>query len=189
MIPTDPSDLTSLLRAARAGDPASFDAAFSRVYDELHRLAHRVRGSGGQPTLNTTALVHEAYLKLVPAAGRQDWQGREHFFRTAARAMRQIVLNAARARRRQKRGGPEPDLVLDAEALTAPVRPDELIELDEALDRLASLDAVSAEIVELRYFAGLTVEETAEVLQVSAPTVKRRWRTARAWLLQEIAKA
>ncbi len=177
---------TELLHAAGEGDRSALDALFARVYEELHRLAHHVRGGrAAQPTLNTTALVHEAYLKLVPSSF-QDWQSREHFFRVAARAMRQVLLNAAKARRAQKRGGGDFAVTLGDSIQSAPVRPAELIALDEALDRLAMLDPRSAEIVELRYFTGLTVEETAEVLRVSTPTVKRSWRTARAWLLQEI---
>ncbi|MBA2245826.1 MAG: sigma-70 family RNA polymerase sigma factor [Gemmatimonadetes bacterium] len=186
-MPTNAPAFTELLHAAGEGDRTALDALFARVYGELHQLAHRVRGRGGaaQQTLNTTALVHEAYLKLVPSSF-QDWQGREHFFRLAARAMRQVLLNAAKARRTQKRGGGDLAVTLEDGAHAAPVRPAELIALDEALQRLTVLDPRSAEIVELRYFAGLSVEETAAVLRVSTPTVKRSWRTARAWLLQEI---
>lgn len=184
---SDAQEITQLLNAAGEGDRTALDALFARVYDELHELAHRVRGRGAQETLGTTALVHEAYLKLVPSSF-QDWQNREHFFRVAARAMRQVLLNAAKARRSQKRGGDGFAVTLEADALAAPVRPVELIALDEALERLAVLDTRSAEIVELRYFAGLSVEETAAVLRISTPTVKRSWRTARAWLLQEIQK-
>ncbi len=178
---------TELLHAAGEGDRGALDALFVRVYDELHQIAHRVRGGGGAapPTLNTTALVHEAYLKLVPSSF-QDWQNREHFFRVAARAMRQVLLNAAKARRTQKRGGGDFAVTLGDSVQAAPIRPAELIALDEALERLTVLDPRSAEIVELRYFTGLSVEETAAVLRVSTPTVKRSWRTARAWLLQEI---
>ena len=176
--------VTGLLHAAGEGDRGALDALFARVYDELHAIAHRVRGGGAAQTLNTTALVHEAYLKLVPSSFR-DYRDREHFFRVAARAMRQVLLNAARAGRAQKRGG-GPAVTLEDGAHAAAVRPEELIARDEALERLSALDPRAAEIVELRYFAGLSVEETAAVLGVSAPTVKRSWRTARAWLLREI---
>jgi RNA polymerase sigma factor (TIGR02999 family) len=186
MLFSDSPGITRLLHAAGEGDRDALDALFARVYDELHAIAHRVRGGGGaaQPTLNTTALVHEAYLKLVPSSFH-DYRGREHFFRVAARAMRQVLLNAARASRAQKRGGGLA-VTLEEGGHAAAVRPEELIALDEALERLSALDPRAAELVELRYFAGLSVEETAAVLRVSAPTVKRGWRTARAWLLREI---
>jgi RNA polymerase sigma factor (TIGR02999 family) len=176
---------TELLAAAAEGDRAALDALFARVYGELHLLAHRVRGGGARQALGTTELVHEAYLKLVPSSFH-GWRNREHFFRVAARAMRQVLLNAAKANATQKRGGGALPATLDDEAFAAPVRPAEFIALDEALQRLAEMDARSAEIVELRYFAGLSVEETAVVLRVSAATVKRSWRASRAWLLQEI---
>jgi RNA polymerase sigma factor (TIGR02999 family) len=190
MSATDPQAVTRLLKAAGEGDGQAMDELFTRVYDELHLIAHRVRGGhgGAHRTLNTTALVHEAYLKLVPSSFG-DWQNREHFFRVAARAMRQVLLNAAKARNAQKRGGGDLAVTLHDDAHATPVRPLELIALDEALERLSTFDSRSAEIVELRYFAGLSVEETASVLRISTPTVKRSWRTARAWLLQEIQSA
>jgi RNA polymerase sigma factor (TIGR02999 family) len=184
---TPPGELTALLRAAEAGDAAAFDRAFAGVYDELHRLAARVRGGRASDTLGATALVHEAYLKLAPAA-QPAWEGRRHFLRVAARAMRQVLVGAARERQADKRGGGDFAVTLDEAAHAAPVRADELLALDEALTRLARLDERQARVVELRYFAGLTAEETAEALEVSVPTVQRDWRAARAWLAVELRR-
>lgn len=182
----EPGEVTELLRAASAGDAASFDRAFSRVYDELHRLARQVRVGRASDTLGATALVHEAYLKLLPSLGT-DWEGRRHFLRVAARAMRQVLVGAARERMAEKRGGGEFSVTLDEAAHATPVRADALLALDEALERLAQLDARQARVVELRYFAGLTAEETADVLGISTPTVQRDWRAARAWLGVQLA--
>jgi RNA polymerase sigma factor (TIGR02999 family) len=157
------------------------------VYGELQGLAHRVRGSGASETLCTTALVHEAYIKLVPSSDI-DWQGRAHFFGVAARAMRQILVDAARARMRDKRGGSAAWLVTFEESEhEAPVRADELVALDDALTRLAQLDERQAMIVEHRFFGGLTAPETAAVLNLSEATVNRDWRVARAWLRTQVA--
>jgi RNA polymerase sigma factor (TIGR02999 family) len=180
-----PGDLTLLLRAASAGDSDAFDRAFERVYDELHRLASRVRAGRASDTMGATALVHEAYLKLAPAA-QPAWEGRRHFLRVAARAMRQVLVGAARERLAEKRGGGELAVTLDEAAHAAPMRADELVSLDEALTRLAALDDRQARVVELRYFTGLTAEEAAEVLGISVPTVQRDWRAARAWLALEL---
>jgi RNA polymerase sigma factor (TIGR02999 family) len=180
-------ELTALLHAASAGDPQAFDRAFARVYDELYRLARRVRGGRASDTLGATALVHEAYLKLAPAA-QPAWEGRRHFLRVAARAMRQVLVGVARDRVAAKRGGGDLAVTLDEGAHAAPVRAGELLALDEALTRLAALDERQARVVELRYFAGLTSEETAEVLDVSVPTVQRDWRAARAWLAVELRR-
>jgi RNA polymerase sigma factor (TIGR02999 family) len=181
----DSLSTTELLRAASGGDRAALDAAFSRVYDELHRLAHNVRRDSGSGTICTTVLVHEAYLKLVPSAP-VDWQGQEHFLRVAARAMRQVLVDAARARAAQKRGGGDFAVTFEEEMHTAPVRAEDLIALDDALERLEAMDARAARIVEYRFFGGLSVEETAAVLAVSTATVKRDWQAARAWLLREV---
>ncbi len=188
---TGPSshDVTILLDQARDGDPSAFDRLLPLVYDELHRLAHRQRNrQRASETLNTTALVHEAYEKLArqrDRAGdeaRLGWNDRAHFFRVAAKAMRQILVDHARARRAQKRGGDDVPIALDAVPLAAEERADEILALDEALTCLAGLDARQAEVVELRYFVGLTIEEAAEVLGLSPATVKREWTAARAWL-------
>ena len=173
-------DLTAMLQAA-GGDAAMLDALFPLVYAELKRLARAARAGRAHETLCTTGLVHEAYLKLAPSAAG-GWQGRAHFFGVAARAMRQLLVDAARRRARAKRGGGEWAVTFDEAAHAAPTRGDELLALDEALDRLAALDARQARVVELRFFAGLTSQETAGVLGVSVPTVERDWRAARAWL-------
>ena len=180
-----PGELTLLLRAASAGDALAFDRAFGRVYDELHRLARRVRGGRASDTMGATALVHEAYLRLAPAA-QPVWEGRRHFLRVAARAMRQVLVGVARERLAAKRGGGDLAVTLDEAANAAPMRADELVALDEALTRLAQLDERQARVVELRYFTGLTSEETADVLSLSVPTVQRDWRAARAWLAVEL---
>ncbi len=179
--------ITSLLQAAHEGDVAALNAVFASVYEELHRLAHRVRGGRAGETLGTTALVHEAYLKLVPSAD-QTWQGRAHFFSVAARAMRQVLVDAARHRDAQKRGGGGLLVTLGDQAHTRSVGADELLALDEALRRLGALDERRVRIVEHRFFAGLTTAETAEVLGISVPTVEREWRAAKAWLSRELTE-
>jgi RNA polymerase sigma factor (TIGR02999 family) len=188
-MPPTHHDVTRLLAEARAGDPAALDRLLPILYDELHALAHRERlRRGAAETLSTTALVHEAYEKLARADG--GWNDRAHFFRVAATAMRQVIVDYARAQHAQKRGGGParslenvPPLGLAVEA-----RADEVLALDMALDRLSALDARQSEVVELRYFAGLTVPETADVLDVSPATVKRAWTAARAWLHREIER-
>ncbi|HEY0997785.1 MAG TPA: ECF-type sigma factor [Gemmatimonadaceae bacterium] len=185
----DPSSVTALLRAAGGGDGRVLDALFEYVYAELRGLAHRVRSGGGGETLCTTALVHEAFIKLVPSA-EIDWRNRAHFFGVAARAMRQILVDAARWRaRRQREAGDAWAVTFDEAAQAAPARAEELIALDEALQRLEALDERQARIVEHRYFVGLTAQETAEVLGVSEATVNREWRAARAWLRRELAES
>lgn len=181
MPPTSPPDVTRLLADVRNGSTEAFDALVPVVYTELRALAHAQRmRHGAADTLNTTALLHEAYLRL--AGSSLAWQDRLHFFRTAARAMRQAMVDHARRRRAAKRGGPAPDLSFDeAWMRPLPVGVD-LEALDEALARLAALDARQAEVVELRYFIGLTIEETADVLGIAPATVKRDWTVARAWL-------
>jgi RNA polymerase sigma factor (TIGR02999 family) len=181
----DAGALTAMLRAASGGDRTLLDALLPHVYAELKRLARATRAGRAGATLSTTALVHEAYLKLVPAAD-VDWQGRAHFFGVAARAMRQLLVDAARARGRAKRGGGAWVVTFDEAAHVAPARADELLALDAALVRLAALDARQARVVEHRFFGGLTAAETAAVLGVSLPTVERDWRAARAWLRREM---
>lgn len=179
-------EITDILRLARAGDPAALDLVFSRVYDELRRVAHaQLRRVRAGETLNTTAVVHEAYLKLVRSS-MATYADRTHFFAVAARAMRQILLNHAREHMTHKRGGGVKALPLDDADAPAHTRAAELIELDQALDRLAALDERLARVVELRFFGGLSVEETAGVLDVGEATVKRDWATARAFLHREL---
>jgi RNA polymerase sigma-70 factor (ECF subfamily) len=182
----DPSHVTSLLAAARAGKAEALDALLPVVYDELRRVARAYlrRERPGQ-TLQATALVHEAYLRLMREQ-HVAWQNRAHFCAIAASSMRQILVERARARKAAKRGGQWARLSLD-EALIAADDPAVDVEaLDQALERLAARDADQARLVELRYFGGLTIEETAEVLGVSPATVKRSWMVARAWLKKEL---
>lgn len=174
----------AVVGSASNGEPAT-DALFREVYAELKRLARSVRAGRAGETLSTTALVHEAYLKLAVST-RIDWQGRVHFLGVAARAMRQVLADAARHRSRDKRGGGSWAVTLEEGDLAAPMRPAELLALDEALGRLTAMDERQAQVVEFRFFAGLTTEETAAVLGVSVPTVHRDWRAARAWLRREM---
>lgn len=155
------------------------------VYDELRRLASSyLRGERADHTLQTTALVHEAYLKLSDQR-HTSWANRSHFFGIAAQAMRRILVDYARARGRAKRSGGNP-VTLDEELAGTTGHPEEVLEVDEALKRLARLDERQARIVELRYFGGLTIEDTALALDLSPATVKREWTSARAWLQQEL---
>lgn len=177
-----PQDVTRLLHAAREGDAKALDDLYPLVYQDLHRVAHRAL-MGGRPgdTLNTTALVHEAYLKLHGASAFQP-QDRRHFFAVAARAMRQIVVDHARSRAAQKRGGAYQRVDLDAATIASDDSGLAVLALEDALRKLAVLDDRLARVVELRFFGGLSVEETAEVLEVDPRTVKRDWRKARAVL-------
>ena len=162
-------------------DPAARDALVAIVYKELQRLAHHyMQGERANHTLQTTALVNEAYLRLTDLT-RMQWRDRAHFFAMAATLMRRVLVDHARDRARDKRGGGVVFTVLEDEPMAAPSRIDALA-LDEALDRLAAIDPQHARIVELRYFAGLTIEETSEALRISPATVKRDWTWARAWL-------
>jgi len=178
------SPVTQLLHSARKGDTEALDQLIPLVYDELRRLAHVVRRDRGYATINTTGLVHEAYEKLLPS--EVEWQDRTHFFRVAARAMRQVLIDGARKRQAEKRGGINKDVTFDEQLYERPMNDEELIVLDDALDRLAQMDRRQARIVECRFFAGLTVEETATALDISAPTVYRDWRAARAWLATQL---
>lgn len=179
--------ITGLLRAAESGDRTAVDQLFGRVYAELHKLARRqLQATPVQATLSTTALVHEAYLKLSGDA-RWSTRDRSHFFALAARAMRHILIDHARRRTRHKRGGAEAPLSLDDAQVPVHDRAEELLALDEALERLAAMDPELARLVEWRFFAGLSVEEIAGILEVSDRTVKRQWRTARAFLYQQLA--
>ncbi len=165
------------------------DELFGQVYGELRGLAHKVRGGRGGETLNTTALVHEAFIKLA-AAKRVGWRDEAHFFAVAARAMRQIVVDGARRQLALKRGGEETQLLsYDDANHAAPMRPAELVALDAALERLAIVDPRRAQVVEHRIFAGISTQDTAALLRVSTATVERDWRVARAWLATEMAGA
>jgi RNA polymerase sigma factor (TIGR02999 family) len=157
------------------------------VYEELKTLAHRVRGAQAGDTLHTTALVHEAYIKLS-SSGTISVHSREHFYALAVRAMRQILVDAARRHVAQKRGSGVQLVSLDESLRAEPLRPGQLLALDEALTRLAAAEPRLAQVVEQRVFAGLTADETAAVLGVSRPTIDRDWRAARAWLAVELAE-
>lgn len=188
MSKSSPHEVTRLLARAREGEQGALEKLLPLVYEELRAIAHRVRTQrGASETLNTTALVHEAYEKFAHA--EPNWEDRNHFFRVAAKAMRQILINYAHAQNATKRGGTESPVSLDAIRLVPPERAAPLIALDEALTRLTALDARRAEVVELRYFVGLSIAEAADVLGRSPATVKRDWAVARAWLHDEIAGA
>jgi RNA polymerase sigma factor (TIGR02999 family) len=185
-------DVSLLLASASAGDREAFDRVFHLVYGELRRLARQVRRGRASDTLSTTALVHEAYLRLLPSRGL-GWEGRSHFMAVAARAMRQVLVRAAEQRATAKRGGGQADLPLDESAqgpLSADagmVDPVRLLALDSAVARLESFSPRQARVIECRFFAGLSVEETARALAVSEPTIKRDWSAARAWLAREMS--
>ena len=186
-MPSQTVEITRLLRAWSAGDQAAFDHLAPLVYGELHRMAGRYmnREYPGN-TLQATALVNEAYLRLVDANGIR-WQDRAHFFAVAAQMMRRILVDAARARSSGKRGAGRPRLTLNDSIDAAPVRDHQLVDLDEALTALAELDPRKAKVVEMRFFGGLSVEETAEVLKISPQSVMRDWKLARAWLLRKLS--
>lgn len=175
-------EITQLLISARGGDRESLNALLPLVYDDLHAMAHRsLLSQRSDQTLNTTSLVHETFLKLFDRA-RLDARDRRHFFCVAAMAMRQIIIDNARRQLSQKRGGEIHHVDLDATDVPIQDRAQELVALDQALTRLVELDERLGRVVELRFFGGLTVEETAEILDVDARTVKRDWRKARAVL-------
>lgn len=179
-------NITQLLRRA---DPQSVEELFSIVYDELHAIAASLfKGEYREGhTLQPTALVHEAYLRLAGNLDEIPWQSRAHFFGIAARSMRQILVNHAVAHNAEKRGGGQAHLALDDAISFFQTRDIELIALNESLERLNLLDARQAEIVELRFFGGLTIEETAQVTGLSASTVKREWEMAKAWLYRDLS--
>jgi RNA polymerase sigma factor (TIGR02999 family) len=180
------SETTQLLRAWASGDQDALERLTPRVYGELRRIAgHFMRDERQGRTIQTTALVHEAYLKLIDVSN-VDWQHRAHFFAVSAQVMRHILLDRARRRAAAKRGGAAARVNLDDVADIGSGRARELIALDDALNALAKVDPRKARVIEMRFFAGLSVEETAEVLHVSSDTVKRDWRLARAWLLAEL---
>jgi RNA polymerase sigma factor (TIGR02999 family) len=182
------SDLTQMLLRWSEGDQEALDRLFPMVYDELRKLAHaRIREERPGHTLNTTALVHEAYLKLVDL-DRVQWQDRAHFFALSARVMRHLLVNYAHRRKTRKRGGDRQRVDLDEERLIPDAEVDRLLDLDEALTRLAAQHPRPAKAVEHSYFGGLTNEETAAVLGVSQATVERDLRLARAWLARALGR-
>lgn len=181
-----PEDVTRLLSKLEEGRGEAWEQLLPIVYEELRRLArHQRLRHKGRETLNTTALVHEAYLKLAHRSGLSA-ESRIHFFHIAAQAMRDVLVDYARRQRAAKRGGDAPILSFDEKLDLPPVKAAEVLSLDAALTRLEQFDAQQAKLVELRYFVGLTIEETAEMLGSSPSSVKRLWRAARAWLYQEL---
>lgn len=187
--PDSEGEITALLRQVGAGNGDAFDRLVAITYRELRDRAHRqlARARPGE-TLSTTALVHEAFLKLADSDSL-SLRDRSHFFAVAARAMRQIIVDYARRASAQKRGGAQRDAVVDPADLAMPLRADELVMLDQALDELARLNQRLSLVVELRFFAGLSVEEAAQVLDSSPRTVKRDWQKARAFLYSAIRSA
>jgi len=188
MTTPSPRDVTELLVAWGNGDKKALDQLMPVVYRELHRLAHRhIAYEDAGHTLQTTALVHEAYLRLV---GQQkvQWQNRGHFFAIAAQMMRRVLVDYARSRRYAKRGGGVRNVSFDETLVVSDGRPADVIALDEALTTLAEFDERKSKAIELRFFAGLDIEETAAILGVSPGTVHRDWTLAKAWLQREINK-
>ncbi len=180
-------DITRLLHDLAGGEVEALDRLVPLVYEQLRRIArrHMARENVGH-TLTVTALVHEAYTDLV-ALDRIDWQDREHFFAFASRVMRRVLVDHAVARKAQKRGGDRARVPLDERWAAIEGRPDDLLALDEALRKLASLDERQSRVVECRFFAGMTIEETAKALGISPATVNRDWTAARAWLNRELS--
>lgn len=181
-------DVTRLLDAAAAGDRKAAADLLPLVYDQLRNLAAvRMAAESPDQTLQPTALVHEAYLRLIGPADELRWENRGHFFAAAAEAMRRILVEAARRKKTDKRGGGRQRIDAETIALAAPEDDDDLVAIDAALDQLAALDPIKAELVKLRYFAGLTIEQAASTLGISAATAKRYWTYSRAWLFQHVA--
>jgi len=183
------SEVTRILSAIDEGDPHAAGQLLPLVYDELRQLAaHKLAHEKPGQTLDATGLVHEAYLRLVGPADGARWQDHGHFYAAAAQAMRHILVDQARRKRRHKRGGGQQRVALDEDKLAAcPAAAEELLALDEALSRLAAEDPEAAALVQLRYFAGLSVGEAAKSLDISRAAAYRHWTFARAWLLQELA--
>lgn len=185
MEPDSPQNVTQLLNAWRDGDDEALEKLIPLVYEELHRLAARyMRRERPGHTLQTTALVNEAYCRLIDQ--REAWQNRAHFYGIAAQLMRRILVDHAKNRLREKRGGGALKISLDDTALVAESQSSQLLLLDDALKRLAELDPKKSRIVELKFFGGLTIEEMAELEELSKRTVEREWRKAKAWLYHAI---
>jgi RNA polymerase sigma-70 factor, ECF subfamily len=184
---SEPQEVTRLLLAWNDGDEGALEKLVPQVYQELRRLAKRqMRGEHPDHTLQTTALINEAYLRLVDLRNIQ-WQNRAHFFALCARLMRRILVDFARSRHYAKRGGGAQPISLEESLVVSPAQSTDLVAVDDALKALAKVDARKAQVVELRFFGGLTVEETAEVVKVSPETVQRDWKMAKAWLLRELS--
>ena len=182
------SEVTRILESVAQGDPKAAEELLPLVYEELRRVA-AARMADGAPghTLQPTALVHEAWLRLVGQDSETQFQNRTHFFAAAAEAMRHILIDHARRKQTLRHGGGQQRVEFDDVQIAAPAADDELLAVDEALDRLARLDPGKAELVKLRYFVGMTLAEAAAALDISEPAAKRRWSLARAWLFNEIS--
>jgi RNA polymerase sigma factor (TIGR02999 family) len=181
------SDVTRILSSIEQGDPHAAEQLLPLVYDELRKLAaEKMAHEKPGQTLEATALVHEAYIRLVDTEKAQHWNSRGHFFAAAAEAMRRILINRARDKHRLKRGGVRKKVDLDRVELASETPPEDLLAFDEALEKLARQDRTCAELVRLRFFAGLSVGEAAEALGISARTADRYWAYARAWLYEEL---
>jgi RNA polymerase sigma factor (TIGR02999 family) len=181
------ADVTLLLHAAHADDPTAAAELLPLVYNELRRLAaHRLSREGPGQTLQPTALVHEAYLRLIGDKDGARWENRGHFFAAASEAMRRILVDEVRRKRSQKRGGRMARQEMDAAELAAPEPREDLLALDEALTQLTGSEPIAAQVVQLRYFGGLTIPEAAKVLHISPRTANRHWTYARAWLHQRL---
>jgi RNA polymerase sigma factor (TIGR02999 family) len=182
------SDVTRILQAAQHGDPKAAEELLPAVYDELRKLAAaKMAQEHADQTLQPTALVHEAWLRLV---GKQDvqWNGRAHFFGAAAEAMRRILIENARHKKARRHGGGQAKIEIEGMEIATPGRDEELLAVSDALEKLAARDKQKAELVKLRYFVGLTTEEAAEVLGISVSTANRWWSYSRAWLAEEIER-
>ena len=183
------TDVTRILNAIEQGDPRATEELLPHVYEELRLLAaQKLSHEPPGQTLQATALVHEAYIRLVEAECR-NWNSRNHFFMSAAEAMRRILIENARRKKALKHGGDQKRINLDNAAMTVEETPDELIALDEALQELAVEDSTKADLVKLRYFAGLSIDQAAEILGISRATAIRHWSFTRAWLFQRIKKS
>jgi RNA polymerase sigma factor (TIGR02999 family) len=181
------SDVTRILQAAQQGDPTAAEELLPLVYDELKRLAaHRMANEAAGHTLQPTALVHEAWLRLAGTENKK-WDGRAHFFAAAAEAMRRILIDRARRKHALRHGGAQHRVDLEAVELAAPADDDQLLAISEALTKLAVGHKIEAELVKLRYFVGMTIDEASQVLGISPRTAKNYWTHARAWLYREIA--
>ena len=183
------TDVTRILNAIEQGDPRATEELLLLIYDELRLMAaQKLSQEPPGQTLQATALVHEAYIRLVEVESR-NWNSRNHFFMSAAEAMRRILIENARRKKTLKHGGNQKRVVLDNATITTEETPDELIALDEALEKLAVEDPTKADLVKLRYFAGLSIDHAAEILGISRATAIRHWSFTRAWLFQRIKKS
>lgn len=183
------SDVTRILEAARQGDPKASEELLPLVYEELRRLAaHRMANEAAGQTLQPTALVHEAWLRLVGSEGQAQFQNRSHFFAAAAEAMRRILIDRARRKRAARHGGGQQRVEIQEEDIASATDDDQLFDVSEALDKLAVEHQAEAELVKLRYFVGMTNDEAAEALGISPRTAKYYWTHARAWLFREIKR-